>query len=272
KPNMILGMGGFVAGPGGLAAFLTRTPLVVHEQNAVAGLTNRYLAKFANRVLTGFKTVGDLNQRIEWVGNPIREDIMALHTKQPSLTQGVIKVLVLGGSQGAYSLNRYLPAQLTKLAEVIKAQQLDLRVIHQSGVTDQENVAKRYAEEGLPHTEVQAFIEDMAVALEWADLCICRAGAMTVSELCAARKPALLVPYPFSAGDHQDHNADVLVDHGAALKIDNAELNSPKLLDSLEAMLSTPDQLLSMGERAAQLYKANALHNVVSVCEEYLHA
>lgn len=261
QPDCILGMGGFVAGPGGLAARLLGKPLIVHEQNAVAGLTNRYLAKFADQILTGFPNVDGLPESARWVGNPVRESITP-GTEAESTDS--VRVLVVGGSQGAASFNQHLPA-------VFARQPHALQIRHQCGREQRDAVLQRYREQGV-EAEVMEFIEDMGVAYHWADLLICRAGAMTIAECCAAAKPSLLIPYPHSAGDHQVKNAEALVHVGAALMLSNAELASPKMIDTLSSLLADRARLDVMGLRAHELHKPDALLGVANVCKGYLYA
>lgn len=262
KPDCVLGMGGFVAGPGGLAARILGKPLVVHEQNAVAGLTNRYLAKIATKVLSGFPNVLGLPSSTQWVGNPVRQEIAELEDSDEQNNK--INILIIGGSQGAYSFNTYLP-------KILAAQTADISIWHQSGKGSQEQVEQSYQAENC-QAKVTDFIEDMAAAYQWSDLLICRAGAMTIAECCAAQKPALLVPYPFSAGDHQLKNAEAMAEVGAAVVVDNSTLQDATINTQIAQLLSDKSQLKNMGEKAQQLYKANSLALVVAVCEEYLHA
>ena len=261
RPDCVLGMGGFAAGPGGLAAKLMGKPLLVHEQNAVAGLTNRYLAKIATRVLTGFPVVSDLPDCAEWVGNPVRKNIVPAG----SVNDGhKINLLVIGGSQGALSFNKYLAAVFAK-------QQAELNIWHQSGKGRSAEVSESYKAEGVT-ARVTDFIEDMAAAYAWADLLICRAGAMTIAECCAAGKPALLIPYPYSAGDHQLRNAEAMVEAGAAQMLSNTEITSPAMIKTLASMIVDRSELTAMGKAALTLHKPDALNSVVGICEEYLHA
>lgn len=261
KPDCVLGMGGFVAGPGGLAARLLGKPLVIHEQNAVAGLTNKYLAKIASRVVTGFPCVADLPSDAQWVGNPVRPDIKVY---PPVSTGEEINVLVIGGSQGALTFNRYL-------APVFAQMSVPIKVWHQCGAGGAVAVKESYQAHAFD-AQVTEFIDDMAAAYRWADLLICRAGAMTIAECCAAGKPALLVPYPFSAGDHQVRNAEAMVGAGAAQMLSNSQLQQPVMVVALAALLTDKARLAAMGRAALSLHKPDALASVVRVCEELLHA
>ena len=262
QPDCILGMGGFVAGPGGVAARILSKPLVVHEQNAVAGLTNKYLAKIASRVLTGFPNVAGLNQDAEWVGNPVRKSISPNNPQSSG-----INILIVGGSQGAHSFNEKLPTIFAQLG----LGEGQTQIWHQTGRGRHQEVIKAYKTNNIS-AKVSEFIDDMAAAYQWADLLICRAGAMTIAECCAAGLPSLLVPYPFSAGDHQLKNAQALVDIGAARLISNQQLDEPIVLDTLAEMLADKNALLLMGNKAHSLHKADALQQVVSTCQDLMIA
>jgi len=266
KPDCILGMGGFVAGPGGLVARLMGKPLVIHEQNAVAGLTNRALAKVASRILTGFPDVEDFPAKAQWVGNPVRDEIaMAGSNARKQEQTNNLNVLIVGGSQGAHSFNQLLPFVFNKLSNN------QLSIWHQSGRNRADDVVNAYAELDVP-AKVTEFIDDMAAAYQWADLLVCRAGAMTVAECCAAAKPALLIPYPFSAGDHQIKNAQAMVNVGAGVMIMNNQIDKPEMQQALTDLLSNKQSLIEMGQKAYTLHKPDALTSVVSICEEYLNA
>jgi UDP-N-acetylglucosamine--N-acetylmuramyl-(pentapeptide) pyrophosphoryl-undecaprenol N-acetylglucosamine transferase len=261
NPDCILGMGGFVSGPGGLVAWLLGRKLVVHEQNAVAGLTNKYLAKIAHRVLTGFPSVVDLPPSALWVGNPVRSAI-----KHGSVSsQNSINILVIGGSQGAHSFNQKLPQVFAQLS------QQNINIWHQSGRERSADVEQNYLDHELP-AKVTEFIDDMAEAYRWADLLVCRAGAMTIAECCAAAKPALLIPFPFSAGDHQQYNAQTLVDIGAARTLANEKIDQPEMLAVLNELLADKAALVQMGLNAATLNKPNAVRDVANICRELLNA
>ena len=260
QPDCILGMGGFVSGPGGLMARLLSKPLIVHEQNAVAGLTNKYLAKVANKVITGFPNVKDLPSSAQWLGNPVRNDITPTHSNESSK----VNVLIIGGSQGAHSFNTKLPSVFNALNDS------NVVVWHQSGKGRADQVKAVYADKGVP-AKVTEFIDDMAMAYAWADLLLCRAGAMTIAECCAAAKPALLVPYPFSAGDHQEFNAHTLVKVGAAEAFDNSQIESPEFQASLAKLVGDKATLKLMGQQSYSLHKPNALTDVTQVCQEFLN-
>ncbi len=261
QPDCILGMGGFVSGPGGIVARLMGRALVVHEQNAVAGLTNKYLAKIASRVLTGFPNVAGLPKSAQWVGNPVRDTIRPDSSNQSSS----VNVLIIGGSQGAHSFNVALPSVFAKLATQ------NISLWHQAGRGRAGDVDAEYQAQGVD-AKVSEFIDDMAAAYAWADLLICRAGAMTIAECCAAGKPALLIPYPFSAGDHQLKNAQAMVSVGAGTMLMNHQLETPEFLSTLTALVGDKRKLADMGQNALSLHKPTALDDVTSACQEYLNA
>lgn len=242
RPDVVLGMGGFAAGPGGLAARLMRIPLVVHEQNAAPGLTNRCLALLANRVLEAFpKTF----RHATTVGNPVRAAIaeMPAPHERESKTEGSMRVLILGGSQGAKALNELVPAALALLPETARP-----LIRHQAGRTY--DVARAaYAQAGVM-ARIESFIDDMPTAYAWADLVVCRAGASTIAELCAAGCASVLVPFPFAVDDHQTHNARHLSDEGAAVLIQERELSPERLATLLRDLLSDRATLLRMAEIA----------------------
>lgn len=255
-PDCAVGFGGFVSGPGGLMAKLMKVPLVIHEQNSVAGLTNKWLAKIADHVLTGFPNVLDMPKGARWVGNPVREDIVAREEGRRKR----LRVLVIGGSQGAHSFNMKLPKVFADLG-------VELKIKHQAGHGKTKEVRALYDMNQVP-VKVVEFVDDMAAAYQWADFLICRAGAMTIAECCAVGKPAVLVPYPYSAGDHQIHNANSLVDVGAAEMVLNHKLDSPDMLDVLIKFTSDRERLRTMGENARKLHKPKATEAVVGVVTE----
>jgi len=261
KPDCILGMGGFVAGPGGLVARLMGKPLIIHEQNAVAGLTNQYLAKIASRVLTGFPAVEGLPADASWVGNPVRDVIKAGRARSKI---DIVNVLIIGGSQGALSFNRNLPKLLSNSESLIN-------IWHQCGRDRAVGVDEAYRALNID-AKVSEFIDDMASAYQWADLLVCRAGAMTIAECAAAGKPALLIPYPYSAGDHQLKNAQAMVDVGAGIIVSDQQLCQANSLPELDLLLADKHKLLTMANNARALHKPDALDSVVRACEEYLNA
>lgn len=261
RPRSVLSMGGYVAGPGGIAAWLLRRPLLVHEQNRVAGFTNRKLAAHAKRVLAGF---ADALPQAEWVGNPVRRSIasipapverIASHTGRPRL-------LVLGGSLGARALNLALPQALAQIAPADRPQ-----VLHQCGSRGLAEACEAYARAGV-EAEVVAFIDDMAGSYGWADLAVCRAGALTLAELTAAGLGALLVPFPHAVDDHQTRNAQVLVEIGAAELIQERDLDIEQLGQRLMTLLNDRAGLIRMAEAARSLAKPDAAQTIARACLE----
>ncbi|WP_372722395.1 undecaprenyldiphospho-muramoylpentapeptide beta-N-acetylglucosaminyltransferase [Immundisolibacter sp.] len=267
RPDVVLGLGGYAAGPGGLAAFLLRQPLLIHEQNARPGLTNRLLARFAQRVLAGFPGLRLGGRPAEFSGNPVRSTLFSLAT--PSERPGnPPHLLVLGGSQGAHAINQAVPAALALVAQA----GLPLpQVRHQAGERHTQQVAADYAARGIP-AKVDGFIDDMPAAYGAADIAICRAGALTIAELCAVGLGAVLVPYPHAADDHQTANAQYLVDAGAAILIAQRDLNPQRLAELLKPLLADPMPRLGMAQAARRLAQPEAARRVASACLELAHA
>jgi len=248
RPSVVLGAGGFVSGPGGVAAWLLRRPLVVHEQNAVAGLTNRVLARLADRVLEGFPGSFGRGVRAEHVGNPVRPEIAAVPPpeRRYATRQGRARLLVFGGSQGAARLNAVVPAALAELPAPLRPE-----VIHQTGRNGFDETVAAYRTRGI-EADVRPFIEDMAGAYGWADLAVCRAGALTVAELAAAGVPAVLVPFPAAVDDHQTRNAEYVVRGGAAVLLPERELTPISLAATLRQLLEAGRPRLAQMAAAAR--------------------
>ena len=264
RPAAVLGMGGFVSGPGGVAAWLMRRPLVIHEQNAAAGLTNRLLARLARVVLQAFPGSFNSSADAETVGNPVREDIAAVPepgARYPGRV-GPLRLLVLGGSQGALALNKTVPAALGLLSEAIRPV-----VRHQCGERTIETARNAYAGSGID-VELMPFIDDMASAYAWADLVVCRAGALTVAELCAVGLPALFVPYPSAVDDHQTANARPMSDAGAAKIIQEAELTDKSFSELLREWLCDRSVLQSRAAKARELSTPDSLSRITTICLE----
>lgn len=264
NPHVVLGLGGFASGPGGLAARMMGKPLVVHEQNALAGTTNRWLAKIAQRRLEAFPNA---LPNAEQVGNPVRADIIELPEPQLRLQDrpGPARLLVLGGSLGALKLNEIVPAALAGMSEQERPQ-----VWHQTGRSHLSVTSKAYAETGI-EARVEAFIDNMADAYGWADLVICRAGALTVAEITAAGLAALFVPYPHATDDHQTRNAEWLVSNHAAVIRQERELNTKLLRTELAALLSAPERLMTMAVNARSLAMPKAAERVAEICLEVVN-
>jgi len=262
RPAAVLGMGGFVSGPGGLAAWLMRRPLVIHEQNAIAGLTNRLLARLARVVLQAFPGSFPANIKSETVGNPVRADIAALEDPATRFgsRQGPLRLLVLGGSQGALALNKIVPAALALLPAELRPV-----VRHQAGSLTIDTARNAYAQESI-EVELLPFIEDMADAYAWADLVVCRAGALTVAELSAAGLPAIFVPYPAAVDDHQTANARPMADAGAAVIVAERDLSDETLAGLLSDWLSSRDDLQTRASKARSLHAPDALNRISKLC------
>jgi UDP-N-acetylglucosamine--N-acetylmuramyl-(pentapeptide) pyrophosphoryl-undecaprenol N-acetylglucosamine transferase len=248
KPSVVLGAGGFASGPGGVAAWLLRRPLVVHEQNAVAGLTNRILARLADRVLEGFPGSFGRRVRAEHVGNPVRPEIAAVAPpeRRYSAREGRVRLLVFGGSQGAARLNAVVPAAVAELPVALRPE-----VIHQTGRNGYEETVAAYQSRGI-EADVRPFIDDMAGAYGWADFAVCRSGALTVAELAAAGVPAVLVPFPAAVDDHQTRNAEHVVRAGAAVLLPERELTPVSLAATLRELLEAGRPRLAQMAAAAR--------------------
>ena len=299
KPAAVLGMGGFVSGPGGLAAWLTRRPLVIHEQNAIAGTTNRWLARFASRVFEAFPASFPAGVDAECVGNPVRASIAALppaaeriaelagklvpgtNFRDEKKASGTIsdetdaaekmvpdtispgrraRLLVVGGSQGARILNTTVPAALARLPEELRPE-----VRHQAGRTA-DDARAAYRSEGLD-ADVREFIDDMADAYGWADFVVARAGALTIAELAAAGLPAVLVPYPHAIDDHQTRNAEWFVSCGAGIAIAERDLDAERLAAELRTLLYAPtNRLAAMADAARKLARVDAAERIADAC------
>jgi len=264
RPAVVVGLGGFVTGPGGVAAWLCRRPLVIHEQNAIAGFTNRCLARIAREVLTAFPGAFAPQVTVREIGNPVRRDIAALPPPSQRFAgrAGPLRILVVGGSLGASRLNSIVPQAL---AEAQRRGGLVFDVQHQAGEKLIGAARANYAQTNLG-AQVNAFIEDMAAAYGWADLVICRSGALTVSELAAAGVGAVLVPYPHAVDDHQTHNAEFLVQAGAAVRIADADLTATRLADELIRLCSDRPALAVMAERARDRARPDAAAQLLARC------
>jgi UDP-N-acetylglucosamine--N-acetylmuramyl-(pentapeptide) pyrophosphoryl-undecaprenol N-acetylglucosamine transferase len=265
RPAVVVGMGGFVTGPGGLAAWLCRRPLLIHEQNAVAGYSNRCLAPMAREVLTAFPSAFAHLRKARLIGNPVRSDIASLPTPAQRFAGrvGAIRLLVVGGSLGAMRLNENVPRALALLARAGESPRCVVR--HQSGEKHLDATRVAYAGSGVT-AEVSAFITDMAEALGWADLVVCRAGALTIAELSAAGVAALLVPYPHAVDDHQTRNAAFLVDAGAARLVADATLTPEVLVHQLRDLCGDRARLLAMAEAARRVARPAAAEQLLDAC------
>jgi UDP-N-acetylglucosamine--N-acetylmuramyl-(pentapeptide) pyrophosphoryl-undecaprenol N-acetylglucosamine transferase len=259
KPDVVLGLGGYITFPGGMMASLWSKPLVLHEQNSVAGLANKVLAQLADRVFTAFPGVFKTGQ---WVGNPLRRAFIEQATPAERFAgrNGPLRVLVVGGSLGAKALNDIVPQALALMPEATRPQ-----VIHQSGAKQIDALRANYANAGV-QAELTPFIDDTAIAFAQADLVICRAGASTVTELAAVGVAGMFVPFPFAVDDHQTTNAQFLVASGGGWLVPQAELTAQSLAERLTAL--SRDTLLDVAKKAHAQKKTNATREVVMACEE----
>lgn len=265
QPNVVLGLGGFASGPGGVAAWLLRKPLVIHEQNAIPGLTNRLLSKIAKRVLEGFDNSFVNITNAQWVGNPVRASIEALATPKQRFNDraGALRLLVLGGSLGAKTLNEIVPQALGLSAQKIA-------VKHQCGERHLANCKTHYQQAEII-ADITAFIDDMPAAYAWADLVVCRAGALTIAELSVAGVAALLVPFPYATDDHQTHNAAALVEAGAAYLLPEKTLTAEVLADKINHYMSDRARLLTMATAAQTQAKLATAEQISTICMELAH-
>lgn len=264
KADLVLGFGGFVSGPGGLASKLLGVPLVIHEQNAIFGMTNRYLSKLAQKTYCAFENSKPLSIAVTVIGNPLRQNILQLSKeKRTYCNTKSLKVLVVGGSQGALSLNQIIPKVLSQLPEDA------ICVKHQAGKRTLDTAQQAYKNCACPH-EVTPYIEDMAAAYQWADLVICRAGALTVSEIAAAGVAAIFIPHPHVVDDHQTANAHWLSDQGAALCIQQSELSEEYLKQLLESFIDNRAALKNMSFKAHSLAKTQATDILVNEVDALL--
>lgn len=261
KPDVVLGMGGYASGPGGLAAWLKHIPLVLHEQNAAAGLTNRILSRFASAVMLGFPGAFS-GPKVTVTGNPLREVIIALHGRPRDFSKSVIRIFILGGSLGARALNETVPAALLKAGD-------GFEVIHQCGAGNHEAVEKLYAGASFKVT-VSDFIDDMAGTYSKADLIICRAGASTVAEVACAGLPAIFVPLPSAVDDHQTKNALFLKEAGAAEIMPQAQLTPETLAAKVQQLFSSRDKLAEMSQQATLHALVNATDRAVKIIESFI--
>jgi UDP-N-acetylglucosamine--N-acetylmuramyl-(pentapeptide) pyrophosphoryl-undecaprenol N-acetylglucosamine transferase len=262
RPDVLVGLGGYITFPGGLMGVALNKPLVLHEQNSVAGMANKVLAGVADRVFTAFPGVLPRARRVQWVGNPLREAFL----QQPPPAErfagrsGPLRLLVVGGSLGAQALNEIVPQALA----LMPPEQRPV-VVHQSGARQIEALRHNYAAAGV-EAELLPFIDDMAQAYADADLVICRAGATTVTEIAAIGAAALFVPFPHAVDDHQTGNARFLVDQGAATLMQQRELTAERLADLLQK--AERSVLVQRAQKAKAMQKTEAVAQVVAACEE----
>ncbi|MBM4195976.1 MAG: undecaprenyldiphospho-muramoylpentapeptide beta-N-acetylglucosaminyltransferase [Gammaproteobacteria bacterium] len=266
RPKVVLGMGGFAAGPGGVAAWLLGRPLIIHEQNAIAGLTNRLLARFAREVLEAFPgsfSRGGAGRKIRCTGNPVRRDIGALPApaERHAGRTGPLRLLVLGGSLGAQVLNDTVPRAIALMPAARRPE-----ILHQAGEKTVELARERYRETDVA-VRVEPFIEDMASAYAWADVVVCRAGALTIAELAAAGLPAILVPFPGAVDDHQTRNAEHFVATGAGVLMPQQTLTPERLAAELDLLAADRSLALRRAEQARALARPAATEDIADLCQ-----
>lgn len=268
RPRCAISFGGYAAAPGGIAAWTKGIPLLVHEQNRVPGMTNKLLARFSRTILQGFPGTFPEQPSVLSSGNPVRREFATLPVPGQRLAGriGPVRVLVTGGSQGASILNQTVPAALQLLPPHVA---VDVR--HQAGANSVDEAANAYANAGIT-ADIVPFITDMAAAYGWADLVICRSGALTVAELAAAGVAAILVPFPHAVDDHQTRNAEYLADSGAAMILPQGELHAESLAGVLEELLTSRERLLAMATAARSLAMPDAAEKVVEACGEWVKA
>ncbi len=260
QPTVVLGMGGFAAFPGGLMAKLLGKPLVIHEQNSIAGLTNKSLALIANKVLAAFPSA--FGNKADLVGNPVRQEItqLPMPEKRYNARTGKLKLLVVGGSLGATALNEVLPKALASMPENVRPE-----VVHQAGEKHIDSLQANYHLAGVD-VDARAFINNMAEMYAWADVVICRSGALTIAELACVGVASILVPFPYAVDNHQTYNAKYLSDAGAAKLIQQTEFNVQKATEVISGL--TREICLQMAIKAKKLAKPEATQTVAKICME----
>jgi UDP-N-acetylglucosamine--N-acetylmuramyl-(pentapeptide) pyrophosphoryl-undecaprenol N-acetylglucosamine transferase len=265
QADLVVGVGGYAAGPVALAAWLKGIPMVLCEQNSIPGITNRMLLPLAKRIYVSFEdTRGAIDPaKKRLTGNPVRPEILAAPTADDG-KQGPFTILVVGGSQGAHAINL---AFMDAAAQLRRREKL--RIVHQTGTADRERVSAAYAQAGID-AEVKAFFHDMASRYSQADLVVCRAGATTVAELTALGKAALFIPYPFAADNHQERNARTLVERGAARMVLEGDLSGTDLSRCLATLIDDADGLAAMASRSRMLGKSDAAKAIVDDCYQLL--
>lgn len=264
NPDLVLGMGGFVSGPGGIAAWLLRKPLVIHEQNAKPGTTNKWLAPIARKVLEAFPDTFVERKNVVTTGNPIRPEIIRIPDPATRFTEKHprLRLLVLGGSLGAIAINQLVPKALSLLPADKRPE-----IHHQAGEKHYAETAAAYEQAGLV-AKVSPFIVEMDKAYTWADIVLCRSGALTVAELCAAGVGAILVPFPYAVDDHQTANANFMAKIKAAWLIQQKELSAQGLAGVLKQLASDREKCISMAQSAYKSRKIDATEHVLKICQE----
>ncbi len=274
KPNCVVGMGGFVCGPAGLASRVLGIPLLIHEQNAVAGLTNRLLSSVAQKVCEAFPGTFPASRKLVYTGNPVRKDIVKLAEEKKFQSKGKedtsLNILILGGSQGALAINQIIPRVTSELLK-----DFSVKTWHQTGSGQLEATRTKYQDEGIDldsNHHVVAFINDMADAYGWADLVICRSGASTVTEIAVIGLPAIFIPYPYHKDNQQTHNAEWLSREGAAEILQQSELSESELLSRIRPYIENRQNLLESGAKGKSLAIKDADLRIAELCREVANA
>ncbi len=267
RPDVAVGVGGYASGPMMLAAWMAGVPTAILEQNAVPGVTNKILGRFVGAVFVMFEVSRTHfpAARVQVLGNPVRRGILDNFLAARAVRGPRFRLLVLGGSQGASGLNR----RVLDAMEALSDRRGELTVLHQTGARDEADVRAGYERLGVD-ADVRAFVEDMSAAYRDADLVVCRAGATTIAELMVAKKAAILVPFPHAADNHQEHNAQALVDAGAAVLLREPELTGPVLADAVRALLDDPDRLAAMERASGLAGRPEAAREIVDACVELI--
>ncbi len=266
NPNVVLGFGGFASGPGGFAAFMRNKVLFIHEQNAVAGMTNRILSLLSKRVFLAFPNAISHGKKVETIGNPIRSNIKNINKKAIEEDGRVINLLIIGGSRGAQVFNQKLPSILSSL---VKQEFICIR--HQCGKENINETTNIYAAESLESDKnivVTEFIDDMREAYQWADLIICRSGALTVSEIAAVGIAAVFIPYPFAVDDHQTRNAEWLVDNNAAIIVPQSEIETATTKQKILSLVQNPIEINTLARNAKKIAYLDASQKIVEACNQ----
>jgi len=268
QPSAVIGLGGFVSGPGGVAAWMLGKPLFIHEQNAVPGLTNRLLMPLARKVMQGFP--GALkDSRAVTTGNPVRKDILSVATPAARMAgreNQPLRLLVLGGSLGAKALNEILPEVINNLPDTV-----NIEVWHQTGTQHITATTAFYQSYQIPTDRVVPYIDDMSAAYAWADVVLCRAGALTISELCVVGVAAVLVPYPYAVDDHQSANARYLSESGAAILVSQQDLSVARIVELLCGFDKNRSSLTAMATAARSRAYPDATTHIGNICMEAIN-
>lgn len=266
KPEVAVGVGGYASGPMILAAWLRRIPTAILEQNTIPGITNRLLSRFVDAVYVMFESTSEHfpRRKVHALGNPIRRQLLENFLRS-KIESANFTVLVLGGSQGAHTVN----LRMLEAAEHLKSHSDRVRIVHQTGENDLELVKKAYADLGVP-AEAYAFINDMSAVYLRSDLVVCRAGATTLAEVMVAKKASILIPYPFAADNHQELNAQSMVDAGAAKMIRERELDGKRLADEILALFGDREKIKAMEQAASRTGRPEAAREIVDACVELI--